>query len=119
MKSRDFEAAITVGKAHWITSFHYDTAARKFVIGLTWHPESPVTERIVEFNPVKAINFEWIDRDDECLEGLLGASEFADKTGIRYLLNTEQRKIDRQRSFANWEIPILDGFNSYLLTPKQ
>jgi hypothetical protein len=94
MNLGNFEDAVTAGKAHWITSFTYDAVAGRLVVGLTHDPECSQTERVLEFDEVANISHRWTDRDDECMEGLLGAHEEESGPIIRYTLVTDQREIE-------------------------
>lgn len=67
---------------------------QKLVVGLTRDPESSKTQRILEFHQVRSIRDYWIDRDDECMEGLLGAHETESGSDIRYVLATDQREVE-------------------------
>lgn len=92
--TQDFEQSIVRDRAHWITSFVYDSTSSKLVIALTDDPESSKPTRIVVFADVAELASEWTDRDGTCMEGLLGAHE-KDVAGlVRYLLVTDQREIE-------------------------
>lgn len=94
MISRDYESAVTTGKAHWFTYFAHDPAGQKLVVGLTRDPETSETDRVLEFCKVKSIHEDWIDHDEQSIEGLLGASEEKCGPDFRYLLVTDQREIE-------------------------
>ena len=60
---------------------------------MTHDPECSATQRIVRFADVPAVADSWIDRDDNCMESLIGAHERETTSGIRYSLVTDQREI--------------------------
>ncbi len=88
-----FEAGVTLGRAQWITSIEADEAMKRLWIGLTHHPESHATERRIEFHGVTKVVSEWSERDDGCMESILGANEDHDGQQLRYMLVTEQRAL--------------------------
>ncbi len=83
-----------VGQARWITSFAHDATTQSLVVGLTSDPETYETDRVLEFREVRSVCDHWIDRDDECMESLLGAHETQRGSDFRYVLMTEQREIE-------------------------
>jgi hypothetical protein len=88
-----FEDAVTQGRAQWLTLVKHDPIAKEFVVELTHDPERSVTQRIVRFAGVPSVEDSWIDRDDNCVETLIGAHEDQTSSGIRYVLVTDQREI--------------------------
>ena len=105
MNLTSFEERVTLGYARYITSFHHDTANGSLLVGITKDTERFATDRLLRFNGVDEIQNEWIDRDDERMEGLIGVHEDKDSAWIRYTLVTEQREIS---FYAQKEADILD-----------
>jgi len=93
MTTPTFEDEVTRGQAQWLTSVKYDPAAREFIVGLTHDPESAATQLVVYFAEVTLVTDSWVDRDDNCIESLIGAHEEETSSGIRYTLVTQQREI--------------------------
>jgi hypothetical protein len=91
---QDFEQVLTRGMAQWITAFSHDQASRSLVGGLTHDPEHSKTERVARFAGVDNLVHGWQDRDDQCMETLIGAHETSTADGFAYLLNTDQREIE-------------------------
>lgn len=91
---RDFEKLLNQGKAQWITTLSHDAAARKVAVGFTHHPDQPETKRIARFSGVARIQSRWQDREDGCMEALIGAHETSGGGSFRYLLVTDQREIE-------------------------
>ena len=92
--TQEFEQAVVRGKAHWITSYVYEPAASRLVIELTDNVESPEPTRVVEFTDIQQLEIRWTDRDESCIEGLLGAHEEEVAGIVRYLLVTDQREVE-------------------------
>jgi hypothetical protein len=90
----DFEQLLTQGKTQWITSLSHDAAARRVAVGFTHHPEQPETERIARFSGVERVEARWQDREEGCMETLIGAHETSGGGFFRYLLVTDQREIE-------------------------
>ena len=92
--TQEFEQAVVRAKAHWITSYVYEPAASRLVIELTDNVESPEPTRVVEFTDIQQLEIHWTDRDESCIEGLLGAHEEEVAGIVRYLLVTDQREVE-------------------------
>ena len=92
--SQDFEQVLTRGLAQWITTFSHDQASRSLVVGFTHDPEHSKTERVARFAGVDKLVHRWQDRDDQCMETLIGAHETSTAGGSTYLLVTDQREIE-------------------------
>jgi hypothetical protein len=92
--TEDFEQTIVQGKAHWIASFVYEPAASRLVIGLTDDVDSGRITRVVEFTGIQQLESQWTDRDEQRIEGLLGADENELAGLVRYFLVTDQREIE-------------------------
>jgi hypothetical protein len=88
-----FEDTVTQNRAQWLTLVRHDPIAKEFVVELTDDPERSVTQRIVRFAGVPSVEDSWVDRDDDCIETLIGAHEDEISSGIRYVLVTDQREI--------------------------
>ena len=93
MSTPTFEDDATRGQAQWLTSVKYDPAARELVVGLTHDPERSETQRVLHVAEVSSVADLWIDRDDNCMETLIGAYEQKTNSCIRYTLVTDQREI--------------------------
>lgn len=93
MENTDFEQHLTDGKSQWLTFLDHDVAKRRFRIGMTHAPECDATERVLELCEVQEVHSDWFDRDDRCMESLLGASAHIEESTVRYVLHTEQREI--------------------------
>ncbi|MHA3774479.1 hypothetical protein ACXR0O_23455 [Verrucomicrobiota bacterium sgz303538] len=90
-----FEASVTAGRAQWICSFKYNEAERKLAIGLFYDPDhQSEATRILEFESVVEVKDRWTDRDDQCIEGILGAHEELSGMNRRYTFVTDQREIE-------------------------
>jgi hypothetical protein len=92
--TEDFEQSVVRGKAHWITSFVYEPAASRLVIQLTDNVDSPEPTRVIELINIQQLEIHWSDRDDNRIEGLLGAHEEKAAGIVRYLLVTDQREVE-------------------------
>ncbi len=62
-------------------------------ICLTHHPDSPEPERCITLTGVTSVKSDWFDRDDECMESLIGIHEHQDANRFRYMFHTEQREL--------------------------
>lgn len=91
--SDSFEDRITLGLAQWITLFKTEDAVESLRIGLTHNPEDSATERSIYFTAVTKVVSEWYDRDDGCMETIIGAHEGIDAEQLRYTLHTDQREL--------------------------
>jgi len=92
--TQDFEQSIVHGKAHWITSVVHEPASSRLVIWLTDNEESFKPTRVIEFIDVQEFDSQWTDRQDDWIEGLLGAHEKQLTDLVHYLLVTDQREIE-------------------------
>lgn len=92
--TEDFEQSVVGGKAHWITSCVHEPAASRLVIQLTDNVDSSEPTRVVEFIDIQQLETHWSDRDDDRIEGLLGAHEEEVAGIVRYLLVTDQREVE-------------------------
>lgn len=81
------------GLAQWITFVEINQVMGTCRIGLTHNPEDPATERTVEFTAVTNVFSEWDDRDDECMESIIGAHEDNEGDQLRYMFRTTQREL--------------------------
>jgi hypothetical protein len=88
-----FEDAVTHGLAQWLTFVKHDHITRDLVVELTHDPGSLATQRIIRFADVTTVEDCWIDRDDGCMETLMGAHENETGSDFRYTLVTDQREI--------------------------
>jgi hypothetical protein len=93
MNTPTFEDKVTQRQAQWFTYVKYDAAKRELIIGMTHDPERAETQRVLHFADVQSVTDTWHDRDDDCMETLIGADEQAARSGWRYMLVTEQREI--------------------------
>lgn len=93
MHAPSFEDEVTRGQAQWLTSAKYDPSAKEFVVGLTHDPERSEIQRVLHFSEVQVVRDFWTDREDNCMEGLIGAHEQRTNSGLRYTLVTDQREI--------------------------
>lgn len=84
---------MTLGLAQWITLVETDDATESLRIEITHYPERQTSERVICFNSVSKILFDWEDRDDGCLESIIGAFEDIDGDQLRYMIRTDQRTI--------------------------
>ena len=75
MDANDFEDRVTQGWSQWITFFDHDSAKNQVRIGLTEHPEFAKSERILLFQGVHKLISNWHERDDECMDTIIGAEE--------------------------------------------
>jgi hypothetical protein len=89
-----FEQSIVRGRAHWITSLVYEPAASRLVIQLTDNVDSREPTRVIELIDIQQLEIHWTDRDENCIEGLLGAHEEEVAGIVRYLFVTDQREIE-------------------------
>lgn len=89
--SGSFEDRVTLGLAQWITLVETDDTAESLRIDLTHNPEDPATERSIYFTGVTKVVSEWEDRDDRCMESIIGAHEDVEGDQLRYMFHTEQR----------------------------
>lgn len=85
---------LTQGKALWITSVSHDAAARTLVVGFTQDPERSESRRVASFFGVEQVESQWQDRDDGCMETLIGAHETCSGGSFCYALVTDQREIE-------------------------
>jgi hypothetical protein len=92
--TREFEQSVVRGKALWITSLVYEPAASRLVINLTDKVDSLEPTRVIELIDIQQLEIHWTDRDDNRMEGLLGAHEEEVSGIVRYLLVTDQREIE-------------------------
>ena len=92
--TEDFEQSVVRGRAHWITSFVYEPAASRLVIQLTDNVDSREPTRVIELIDIQQLETHWTDRDDNCMEGLLGAHEEEVGGIVRYLFVTDQREVE-------------------------
>ena len=88
-----FEDQVTLGRAQWITLIEMNDASGTLRICLTHHPDSPVPERCITFTGVTNVTSDWFDRDDECVESLIGIHEHQDANQFRYMFHTEKREL--------------------------
>ncbi len=88
-----FEDQVTLGRAQWITLIEMNDASGTLRICLTHHPDSPVPVRCITFTGVTNVTSDWFDRDDECVESLIGMHEHQDANQFRYMFHTEQREL--------------------------
>lgn len=101
MEHTDFEQHLTDGKSQWLTFLDHDVAKGRVRIGMTHVPECDATERVLELRDVQEIHSDWFDRNDRCMESLLGASAHVEESTVRYVLHTEQREIAIAASHRN------------------
>jgi len=94
--TQDFEQVLTQGKALcvWVTEFSHNMAVAKLMVGFTHVPEHSETQRVAHFFGVQQVESLCLDRDDESMEGLIGAHESPISPGFRYVLVTDQREIE-------------------------
>jgi hypothetical protein len=62
-------------------SFVYEPAASRLVIQLTDNVDSPEPTRVIELINIQQLEIHWTDRDDNRIEGLLGAGHTAVSAG--------------------------------------
>lgn len=98
MYAKDFEDRVLQGWSQWVTFFDHDSAKNRVRIGLTEHPEFAKTERFLIFHDVQNLISNWHDRDDECMEIILGAEERLKKSLFNYSIFTSQRELELQTS---------------------
>jgi hypothetical protein len=89
----DFETQLTSGHAHWIAYFEHDETAKTISIALQRDLNDLNTRRLLRFANVVDFSVEWMSREPDVIEGLIGATETPDGTRCRYRLATEQREI--------------------------
>src|SRR5579859_1096974 len=73
--TQDFEQSIVRGRAHWITCVVHEPTSSRLVIRLTDNGDSFKPTRAIEFLDIQQLEIRWICREDDCIEGLLGAHE--------------------------------------------
>src|SRR5215203_5865731 len=56
-------------------------------------PEQSAIARVLTFSRVQAYREEWYERDDDCIEMLIGLAEQVKKNGVDYMLHTDQREL--------------------------
>lgn len=88
-----FEDRVTLGLAQWITFVEINESAESLRIGLTHNPEDSATEKSIYFTGVTRVVSNWVDRDDGCLESIIGAHEECEGDQLRYTIHTEQREL--------------------------
>ncbi len=88
-----FEDRVTLGVAQWITLIEMNSDLGTLRICLTHHPDNPEPERCITFSSVTNVTSAWFDRDDKCMESLIGIHEEHDANQLRYLFHTEQREL--------------------------
>lgn len=89
----NFEDRITRGLAQWITFVEVDEAAETVRIGLTHNPEIGATEKLITFAEVTKVDSDWFERDDDCMESVIGAHEDQIGEQMRYMFHSEQREL--------------------------
>jgi hypothetical protein len=89
----NFEEVITKGRAQWIVSFECDDEKNNLTIQLTQEPELESVHRILKFFGVVNLESSWEDKDDNCLETIIGADEILNESYPRYFIHTDQREI--------------------------
>jgi len=93
MTLESFEEQITKGKAQWIVSFEYIEDTNRITIGLTHDTENFSTEQNLIFNNVESLNSDWHDKEDNCIESIISATEELTLTKYQYYFYTDQREI--------------------------
>jgi len=56
-------------------------------------PSGSTIARVLTFSRVQAYQEEWYERDDDCIEMLIGLHEEVKKDGVDYMLHTDQREL--------------------------
>src|SRR5712672_3600057 len=92
--NRNFEQALTLGQALWITSCIHESAVSRLVVAFTHNVDQSRPVRILECGGIQDIEHRWLQRNDNHVEGLLGAHEDVCGEPYRYLLVTDQREIE-------------------------
>ncbi|HCF27836.1 MAG TPA: hypothetical protein DEV81_11705 [Cyanobacteria bacterium UBA11049] len=92
----NLEQRVTKGFIVYIHSIDYDAVNKNLVIQLLKSPEyQPQIARILTFYNIQNFSEELDkeDFDEDCLDSLIGLQEYPQKTGVQYLIRTEQREI--------------------------
>ena len=56
-------------------------------------PEKPDIVRILTFSNIQDYREEWYDKDETCIEMLIGLHEEPKEKGVDYMFHTDQREI--------------------------
>ena len=70
-----FEHKITKGKAQRIVSFEHIEYISRITIDLTHDSENFVVEQNLIFNNTGSLKSDWHDRDDNCIDTIISATE--------------------------------------------
>ena len=89
----EFEERITRGYAQWITAIEHDQTRASMTIGLTKNPEFNRTEILIVFAGVVRTLSDWANREDDCMESIIGVHEETIDDMLRYCFHTEQREL--------------------------
>ena len=64
------------------------------IVGLTRDVSQLSPQRVIEFSGIQNFVSRWLQRNEDQIEGLLGAHEDQSGDRFRYLLVTDQREIE-------------------------
>jgi hypothetical protein len=70
---------------------HLDFSGSELRVSFFGDPNESVIVRELTFFDIKEYKEDWFDRDDNCIEGLLGLHENPKGIGVEYMLHTDQR----------------------------
>ena len=90
------EERVTKDFIIYIHSIQYDIVDRCLVIKFLKSPEEePSIARILTFFNIQDFSEEIDEKDfdEDCLDSLIGIQEYPQKTGVRYVVRTEQREM--------------------------
>lgn len=98
------EERIIEGNVHYLSSLKQEDS--KLIVEFLGEPERADIVRRVIFSKVRGYRETWHDRDEDCLEMLLGIEEELKEAGTDYLLHTDQRAI----WFSTKVEPVISGW---------